>query len=73
MKKIYLIILTALIASCRQSGQFCVTGHITDAADTVMYLEHISLGDGIEAIDSVRLDESGAFELKGDTMPTPEF
>ncbi|MDD6607695.1 MAG: DUF4369 domain-containing protein [Paraprevotella sp.] len=73
MKKIYLFILTALIASCRQSGQFCVTGHITDAADTVMYLEHISLGDGIEAIDSVRLDESGAFELKGDTMPTPEF
>lgn len=73
MKKIYLLILAALIASCRQSGQFCVNGHITDAADTVMYLEHISLGNGIEVIDSVRLDEDGAFELRGDTMSTPEF
>lgn len=73
MKKIYLLILAALIASCRQSGQFCVNGHITDAADTVMYLEHISLGDGIEVIDSVRLDEDGTFELRGDTMSTPEF
>lgn len=73
MRKIYLLILATLIASCQHKGQFCVNGHVTDAADTVMYLEHISLGNGIEAVDSVRLDKSGAFELRGDTMSTPEF
>ncbi len=73
MRKIYLLILATLIASCQHRGQFCVNGHVTDAADTVMYLEHISLGNGIEVVDSVRLDESGAFELKGDTASTPEF
>ena len=73
MRKIILLIAAVLLASCQHKGQFCVNGHVTDAADTVMYLEHISLGNGIEVVDSVRLDESGAFELKGDTMPTPEF
>ena len=73
MRKIILLIAAVLLASCQHKGQFCVNGHVTDATDTVMYLEHISLGNGIEVVDSVRLDESGAFELKGDTMPTPEF
>lgn len=74
MRKIFLLIVMAtMMISCHQKGHFFVNGHITDAKDTVLYLEHISLGNGIETVDSVKLDESGAFELKGDTMSTPEF
>lgn len=73
MRKICLLVLAVAVASCRHGGQFCVEGHITDAADTVLYLEHLSLGDGIEVVDSVRLGTDGAFALRGDTMSTPEF
>ncbi len=73
MRKIYLLILAVLAASCQHKGQFHVNGRITDAADTVMYLEHISLGNGIEVVDSVRLSADGEFEMKGDTASAPEF
>lgn len=59
--------------SCSQHGQFHVEGHITDAADTMLYLEHLSLADGPKAIDSVRLTENGFFHFKGDTIGNPEF
>lgn len=68
-----MLILAVLAASCQHKGQFHVNGRITDAADTVMYLEHISLGNGIEAVDSVRLSADGEFEMKGDTASAPEF
>lgn len=73
MRKICLLVLAAVVASCQHRGQFCVEGRITDAADTVMYLEHLSLGDGVEVVDSVRLDAGGEFALRGDTLSTPEF
>lgn len=73
MKKIYLLIMAALVAACQHKGEFHVEGRVTDAADTVMYLEHLSLGNGIEVVDSVKLDASGEFAMKGDTMATPEF
>lgn len=68
-----LAVLAVLAASCQHKGQFHVNGRITDAADTVMYLEHISLGNGIEVVDSVRLSADGEFEMKGDTASAPEF
>lgn len=68
-----MLILAVLAASCQHKGQFHVNGRITDAADTVMYLEHISLGNGIEVVDSVRLSADGEFEMKGDTASAPEF
>lgn len=74
MKKILYIILLALVfVSCQHKGRFHVKGHISNAADTMLYLEHLSLGDGVVAIDSVRLPEDGAFEMSGDTVGNPEF
>ena len=71
--KLFVIATCLLLAGCQQKGRFTVTGHITDAADTVMYLEHITLGDGIQAIDSVKLTEEGFYKMSGDTIGNPEF
>ena len=74
MKLKFFIIATCLVlASCTQKGKFHVTGHITDAADTVMYLEHLTLGNGVQVIDSVKLTEDGFYEMSGDTIGNPEF
>lgn len=73
-RKLFILLIACLaLASCKQNGKFHVTGHITDAADTVMYLEHITLGDGIQVIDSVKLTEDGFYEMSGDTIGNPEF
>lgn len=71
--KLFFIVTCLLLASCTQKGKFHVTGHITDAADTVLYLEHLSLGNGIQIIDSVKLTEDGFYEMSGDTIGNPEF
>jgi len=73
--KLKLLVIAAclVLAGCTQKGKFHVTGHITDAADTVMYLEHITLGNGIQVIDSVKLTEDGFYEMSGDTIGNPEF
>ena len=75
MKRLfYLFFAAGLAASCSQNdGKFTINGHITEAADTVMYLEHITLGDGIVPIDSVRLTADGAFSLQGKAPGNPEF
>ena len=73
MKKILLLCLLFAAASCQRQAHFTVTGHITEAKDTVLYLEHITLGDGIVPIDSVRLSADGAFSLQGAAPENPEF
>ena len=73
-QKLFILLIACLaLAGCKQNGKFHVTGHITDATDTVMYLEHITLGDGIQVIDSVKLTEDGFYEMSGDTFGNPEF
>lgn len=67
------MLLFLLLTACNRGGRFHVTGHITGAADTMLYLEHITLGNGIQAVDSVRLGEDGAFTLSADTVGNPEF
>lgn len=75
MKRIFLHIalLALLLTACGRGGRFHVTGHIAGAADTMLYLEHITLGNGIRAVDSVRLKDGGAFSLGADTIGNPEF
>ena len=73
MKRILFLCLLCAAASCQRKAQFTVTGHITEAEDTVMYLEHITLGNGIVPIDSVRLTSDGAFCLRGEAPGNPEF
>ena len=70
---IFAMVLAMLAVSCQRDARFHVTGHITGAADTMLYLEHLTLGEGIKAIDSVRLGRDGTFRMGGDTMDNPEF
>ena len=59
------------MASCSEK-KFHVEGSITNAKDSVLYLENISLM-GPEVIDSVRLDADGQFSLAGEAQQAPEF
>ena len=63
-----------LIFSCQQKGeQFTIEGQITEARDTMLYLEHLTLGKGVVPIDSTKLDETGDFSLHGARPQNPEF
>ncbi len=73
MKKIGFLLSLCVWMGCQQTGKFHVEGQIEDAADTTMYLEHISLGDGIVPIDSVRLTAEGSFQMTGKELGNPEF
>ena len=67
-------IATLFFMSCnKQVGHFHITGNITEAKDTMLYLEHLTLGDGIVVIDSILLDEKGDFRLSGPRPANPEF
>ena len=72
MKKYVFLALAVLgMASCSEK-KFHVEGSITNATDSVLYLENISLM-GPEVIDSVRLDADGKFSLTGTAQQAPEF
>jgi len=74
MKRILLLLFaSAVLFGCRQQEKFCIEGNITGAADTVLYLEHLTLGEGTVAIDSIRLGEDGAFRFSQDANEAPEF
>lgn len=73
MKRLFYLIVAIVAASCAKKNRFHVNGTISGAADTTLYLEHISLGDGIVAVDSVRLNGEGTFQLSGEAPQTPEF
>ena len=59
------------ICSCT-GRSFNVSGTITEAKDSVLYLENMSLS-GPVAIDSVKLSESGTFSFSHQTPEAPEF
>ena len=64
----------AAMVVCSCGGQkFHVNGAITEARDSMLYLENMSLSDGVVRIDSARLDESGVFAFTGDAPEAPEF
>ena len=66
-----LTLLVLLLASCGKN-RFHIEGTITDAKDSVLYLEHMSL-DGPVAIDSVTLSDKGDFSFSGERAEAPEF
>lgn len=61
------------LASCSQK-KFKVSGTITDAKDSLLYLEHLSL-DGPVVVDSVKLGSDGAFSFEENALDTvtPDF
>lgn len=63
--------LLLLLASCGK-GKFHVNGNITNAADSILYWENMSL-NGAVAIDSAKLDADGAFSFNGPKPDAPEF
>ena len=74
MKKIlFILFATLILCQCRQREMFCIKGNITDAADTMLYLEHLSLGEGTVTIDSIRLKDDGAFCFRAEAPGNPEF
>ena len=62
-----------MLCGCQQRETFCIEGNITGAADTVLYLEHLTLGEGAVAIDSIRLKVDGAFRFAKEPVGNPEF
>lgn len=75
MKKTFLsiLLLAVLLTGCRQSNKFTIRGHITGAEDSTLVLEHLDVSGTIEEIQTARLGEDGAFELKGLRPANPEF
>lgn len=75
IKKLFSGIATAAVAMavCSCTGnEFKVSGEITEAKDSVLFLEHMSL-NGPMKVDSVTLGESGAFSFGGKAADAPEF
>lgn len=61
-----------LLTGCDRGQQFHVSGSISEAADSTLYLEAIAL-DGIVRLDSTRLKADGLFSFKADAPSNPEF
>ncbi len=59
------------LASCT-SEKFRVSGNISDAKDSILYFENMSL-NGAVIVDSVKLGEHGGFSFAGEAPKTPEF
>lgn len=76
MKSTKFSFLMAAIAALMMTGctqnKFHIEGAITDAKDSTLYLEHMSL-DGPQVVDSVKLDEKGEFSFSEEAGEAPEF
>lgn len=70
---IFAVSAAVVLTICSCTGRsFNVSGTITEAKDSVLYLENMSLS-GPVAIDSVKLSESGTFSFSHQTSEAPEF
>lgn len=66
-----LMLCVLAVASCSKN-KFNVNGEITQAKDSVLYFENMSL-DGPVVMDSVKLGDDGKFAFSGDGVTSPEF
>ena len=70
--KVAVVALAALsIASCN-NNKFTVEGQISGAKDSVLYFENVGL-EGVNVLDSVKLDEAGDFSFSEAANLAPEF
>ncbi|MBR5929451.1 MAG: DUF4369 domain-containing protein [Prevotella sp.] len=65
-------VMVALALGACTKEKFHVKGTITEAKDSMLYFENMSL-DGAVVMDSVKLDETGGFTFSGDAVEAPEF
>lgn len=67
----FALLALAAMTACSFKG-FRIMGTITDAKDSVLYLEHMGL-NGPEVMDSIILDADGDFDFKGEELTEPDF
>ena len=77
ISKIYsaaVIMVAALAFTSCNNKKYHINGNITEATDSMLYLENLSLNGPVK-IDSVKLGEDGAFTFDENAMDsiTPEF
>lgn len=66
-----LALIAAMLTSC-DNRKFHIDGTVTEAKDSVLYLENMSL-DGPVVVDSVKLDDKGSFSFSEKAPDAPEF
>ena len=68
------IALAGLALTSCSNKKFHINGKITDAADSILYIENLSLNGPVK-IDSVKLGEDGVFDFTENAMDSvsPEF
>ena len=59
------------IASCNDN-KFTVEGEIANAKDSVLFFENVGI-EGIEVLDSVKLNDKGEFSFSENATEAPEF
>ena len=59
------------IASCNDN-KFTVEGEIANAKDSVLFFENVGI-EGVEVLDSVKLNENGEFSFSENATEAPEF
>ena len=66
-----MMLAAAAIAACTDN-KFHVEGQITNAGDSVLYFENVGL-EGVQVLDSAKLDSDGSFTFSGEAPEAPEF
>lgn len=66
------ILATAMMTTACNNNKFTVEGQITNAKDSTLYFENVGL-EGINILDSVKLDDSGDFSFSEAATTAPEF
>ena len=73
ISSIFMSMAVVVLALCACTGKsFNISGTITEAKDSVLYLENMSLS-GPVAVDSVKLSEDGTFSFSQQAPEAPEF
>ncbi len=72
MKKYFMAALAVLSMTACSEKKFHVEGNITNAKDSVLYFEHVSIDD-ISVLDSIRLTDEGHFSFSGKGVDAPDF
>ena len=72
-KTLFILFALVLLCACKQEKKFCIEGDNSGADSLMLYLEHLTLGEGAVAIDSVRLKGDGAFRFEKTAATSPEF
>ncbi len=65
-------LIVLLLTSCTNSNKYSISGKITGAEGKILRLSKLNL-DGVEVLDSVKLDNEGDYHFKGDKLKEPTF